>query len=110
MAEMKKHKKIIAGFIILGILGSGTTVFAGPPRGHFPGFIHGPAALFELIIVGTRHLFFRDGAFYHRGPAGYVPVPAPEGAVIPACHLDTVSELLMMQNLLLQRCLLCPGA
>nr|WP_269719628.1 DUF6515 family protein [Desulforapulum autotrophicum] len=58
------------------------STFAGPPTAPFHGFFHGPDPLFELIVVGTRHLFFRDGGFYHRGPAGYVPVEAPEGAVI----------------------------
>lgn len=83
MAAMKPYKKIVGAFIILGILGSGPLVCAGPPLGPLHGFFHGPDPLFELIIVGTRHLFFRDGVFYHKGPAGYVPVPAPEGAVIP---------------------------
>lgn len=84
MTEIKKHlKKIIGVLIVLGIMGSGERAFAGPPAGHFHGFLHGPGALFELIIVGTEHLFFRAGEFYHRGPAGYVPIAAPEGAVIP---------------------------
>lgn len=83
MTGIKKYKKIIGAFIVLGIMGSGTPVYAGPPLGPFHGFFHGPGPLFELIIVGTQHLFFRNGAFYHKGPAGYVKVPAPEGAVIP---------------------------
>ncbi|ACN13236.1 conserved hypothetical protein (SH3-like domain protein) [Desulforapulum autotrophicum HRM2] len=81
MTAMKKYKKTIGILIVSGIICSGTPVFAGHPGGHFPGFWPGP--LFELIIVGGHHLFFRDGAFYHRAPAGYVPVPPPEGAVIP---------------------------
>lgn len=69
---------------LAGISLSSVPVWAGPPRGPGHGFFPGPGPLFELIVVGTRHLFFRDGAFYRRGPAGYVVVDAPEGAIIQA--------------------------
>ncbi len=75
--------RIVTGFmIVFGITMPCSSTFAAPPAGPVHGFLHGPGPLFELIVVGTRHLFFRDGGFYHRGPAGYVPVEAPEGAVI----------------------------
>lgn len=84
MAKIKIHKKIIIISSIFAIVMSGASVWAGPPRGPFHKFPHWPGPLFELIVVGTQHLFFRNGAFYHKGPAGYVPVAAPEGAIIPS--------------------------
>lgn len=42
MTEMRKYKRMIGTFIVLGILGSGTLVWAGPPLGPFHGFVHGP--------------------------------------------------------------------
>ncbi|MCG8552526.1 MAG: SH3 domain-containing protein [Desulfobacterales bacterium] len=81
MAAFKNNKIIIGALAAFGILAAETAGFAGHPMPH-PGFRHGPDPLFDLIILGARHLFIRDGMFYRKGPAGYVLVEAPEGAVV----------------------------
>jgi len=37
---------------------------------------------YREVIVDDRHVFYRGGAFYDRGPNGYVVVTAPVGARI----------------------------
>jgi hypothetical protein len=37
---------------------------------------------YREVIVNDRHVFYRGGAFYDRGPNGYVVVTAPIGARI----------------------------
>ncbi|WP_207309090.1 DUF6515 family protein [Desulfobacter hydrogenophilus] len=81
MADLKKNKIIFGSLAAFGVLAAETVCFAGHPMPH-PGFFHGPNPLFDLIIIGTQHLFMRDGMFYRKDPAGYVLVEAPEGAVV----------------------------
>ncbi len=87
--NMKKKRQTVMGFLfLLSVSISSAPALAGPPHGFGPGgpggpgFFPWPGALFELVVVGTHHLFWRDGAFYRKGPEGYVVVEAPQGAVV----------------------------
>ncbi|MFA6809923.1 MAG: DUF6515 family protein [Desulfoplanes sp.] len=88
---IKKKRRTVIGFLfLLSVSISSVPALAGPPRGFGPGgpgFFFWPGALFELVVVGTHHLFWRDGAFYRKAPEGYVVVEAPQGAVISSLPL-----------------------
>ena len=88
-------KKILATALILACLLQPSLAFAdgrgghgghGGPSGHGgPGWHGGSTALgiVALSIAGAEFLY-TAGMFYRSTPAGYVIVPAPMGAVVPA--------------------------
>jgi len=52
---------------------------------------------YREVIVHNRHYFYRGGAFYERGPNGYITIAAPIGAridVLPAgCRIVHVKRM-----------------
>ena len=89
-------KKILAVALVLACLLQPSLAFAdgrgghggpgGGPGGHGgPGWGGGSTALgiVALSIAGAEFLY-SAGMFYRSTPAGYVVVPAPMGAVVPA--------------------------
>ncbi|MDD5085240.1 MAG: DUF6515 family protein [Candidatus Omnitrophica bacterium] len=95
-------KRYIVTILIAAFLMQPFSAFAGPPggghgsRGDFHGDPHGrgdfhgdyvahrlPAGYISLIVAGLTYLYC-EGLFYRYSQAGYVVVPPPVGAVVPA--------------------------
>jgi hypothetical protein len=83
-------KKILATILVLTCLLQPSLAFADGHGGHgghggFDGHRGGSSALgIVALSVAGASLLYSAGMFYRSTPAGYVIVPAPMGAVVPA--------------------------
>ena len=83
-------KKILTTILVLACLLQPSLVFADGRGGHgghggYGGHGGGSSALgIVALSVAGMSLLYSAGMFYRTTPAGYVVVPAPMGAVVPA--------------------------
>ena len=79
-------KKILIAILILACLLQPSLAFAyeGGRGGHGGRGWGSPALGIVAISIAGASLLYSAGMFYRSTPAGYVVVPAPMGAVVPA--------------------------